>query len=478
VVVGGGIAGLAAAYRLIRLAPAAEVTLIEADDRLGGKIVTERIDGFLVEGGPDSFLAVKPRGVGLCQELGLGERLQGTTPRPHRAFVLRRGRLHELPEGISGLVPTRFRPLLGSRLLSPLGTARLALDAVLPPRRGERDEALAAFVRRRLGSEAYDWLVEPLMAGIYAGDGDRLSLAATFPHLRDGELRYGGLIRGVLAAKRDAPATPVGRPAFLTPAAGLGALVDRLEAELRAAGVRLIVGRRVEAVAPGATSRFSVRLEDGGALPAEAVVLAAPAFAAAGLLSALDPALAAELDGIPHASSAIVSLAYRRAEVPHPLDAHGYVVPRAEGRPVLACTWTSAKWAGRAPDGSVLLRVFLGRFGQEETLAGPDDNLIALARAELRSTLGVEAAPTLVRVHRWRWGMPQFVLGHRERLTRIAGRLADHPGLALAGAAYRGVGLPDCIASGEAAADAIAAGLGRTGARPIAAGAIRAAASA
>jgi protoporphyrinogen/coproporphyrinogen III oxidase len=255
VVLGGGISGLAAAHRLLQVAaPRLRVTLVEADDRLGGKIVTERIDGFVIEGGPDSFLASKPRGIGLCEELGFGERpqvqLQGVRAQRRRAFVLWRGRLHDLPEGLSGLVPTRLAPVARSSLLSPLGKLRVALDYLLPARRGAGDESLGGFVRRRLGREAWERLVEPLMAGIYAADGDQLSLTATFPQLREAERRFGGLIKGVLAARRLAPA-PVSAPgsAFLTPADGLDALVTALEQRLRDGEVALVLHNPGTAVA-------------------------------------------------------------------------------------------------------------------------------------------------------------------------------------------------------------------------------------
>jgi oxygen-dependent protoporphyrinogen oxidase len=460
VVVGGGIAGLAAAYRLTRLEPPVAVTLVEASPRLGGKIVTERADGFAIEGGPDSFLSAKPRGIGLCRELGLEHHLQGTTPRRRRAFVLRRGRLHDLPEGLSGLVPTRLGPMLRSGLVSPRGKARLALDYVLPPRRDDEDEALGAFVRRRLGREVYENLVEPLMAGIYAGDGERLSLAATFPQLRDGERAHGGLIRGVLAAKRRGAASGVGpgaRPAFVAPQGGMATLVEALAERLETAGVRTLLGAevgRIDGEEGPRSGRYRVRLAGGEEVAADAVVVATPAFVAADLVAGIDPSLATELASIPHASSAIVSLAYPRDVVTHPLDGHGYVIPRVEGRAALACTWTSAKWARRAPDGFVLLRVFVGRFGRDEAVAGSDETLIRLARDEVGDTLGIAPTPSLTRVHRWRHGMPQYVLGHPDRLAAIERRLQVLPGLALAGNAYRGVGLPDCIASGEAAAAA------------------------
>jgi protoporphyrinogen/coproporphyrinogen III oxidase len=468
-VVGGGISGLAAAWRLAQGAEAPAITLLEREPRLGGKIATERIDGFTIEGGPDSFLAAKPRGVGLCQELGLGERLLPITPQPRRAYVLVRGRLHELPEGLSGLVPTKLGPLARSSLLSPRGKARLALDYALPPRTDDADESLGAFVRRRLGAEAFDRLVEPLMAGIYAGDGDRLSLLATFPQLREAERAHGGLLRG-MAARAAKPAAPP-RPGFVTPAGGLGELVDALAARLRTAGADLRVGACVRTLRPAAGGAgWRLRLACGETNEFDAVVLATPSYAAGDLLREVDPALAADLRGIPHASSAIVSLAYRREEIRRPLDAHGYLVPRSEGGPILGCTWSSLKWANRAPEEFVLLRVFLGRWGQEDMLATPDAGLIDLARAEAAARLGVQEKPVLARVRRWPHGMPQYVLGHLDRLARIEAGLAGRPGLALAGAAYRGVGIPDCIASGEAAADRTLAAL-RAGRRPTLIGA-------
>jgi oxygen-dependent protoporphyrinogen oxidase len=463
VVLGGGIAGLAAAHRLLQVhgdvPRGLRVTLVEADDRLGGKILTERIDGFVIEGGPDSFLATKPRGIGLCEELGIGERpqLQGVQSQRRRAFVLWRGRLHDLPEGLSGLVPTRLAPLVRSTLLSPLGKSRVALDYLLPARRAAGDESLGGFVRRRLGREAWQRLVEPLMAGIYAADGDQLSLAATFPQLREAERQYGGLIKGVLAARRQAPAPlPAPGSAFLTPAAGLDALVIALEKRLRDAGATIVLGDPAVAVTRSG-SAFDVRLAAGGSIHADAVIVATPAYAAASLLAGLDPVLAMELDAIPHSSTAIVTLAYRREEISHPLDGHGYVIPRVEGSPILACTWSSRKWARRAPEGWQLIRVFIGRAGQEDVLAADDEALAALAVNEVSARLGVTAPASLTRVRRWPRGMPQYLLGHPERVARIEAACGKHAGLYLAGNAFHGVGLPDCIASGERAADSAAA---------------------
>lgn len=473
VVIGGGIAGLAAAYRLSTMLPGQSVTLIERDTRLGGKLQTETVDGFVLEGGPESFLAAKPHALALCTELGLAGRLQGTDPDRKGAFVYHRNRLHPLPEGLTGLVPTRLGPIVRSRLLSPLGKARLALDYAIPARHDDHDESLGDFVSRRLGREAFERLVEPLMAGIYAGDGRQLSLAATFPQLRAGELTHGGLIKGVLAGRAAAPKPPTSgqrQSAFLAPIGGMAEIVQALEARLRENGVRIMTGRNASGLAalPGSQGGYVITLDGRESLRASAVILAVPAFAASDLLRSLDPLASSILGQIPHVSTATISVAYRTEDVPHALNGYGYVVPRIANRSVLACTWTSRKWRGRAPDGYSLLRAFIGRAGQEQALAGSDDDLVALARDEFRQTLKITAAPVMTRISRWLQGMPQYTLGHPDRLVTIDERLAAHPGLFTAGAAYRGVGIPDCIHSGEAAAQAAAAHLGPVARRPAA----------
>jgi oxygen-dependent protoporphyrinogen oxidase len=322
-----------------------------------------------------------------------------------------------------------------TRLISPLGKLRMGLDLVLPPRRACEDETVAGFIERRLGGEAYRWLVDPLVRGIYAADGRCLSLAATFPQWRRLEEEHGGLIRGTLVAQRMA-ASSSGSP-FQAPRGGLGELVDALTGALRAADVRLETGCAVE-------------------MPADAVICATPAHAAVDLLAGLDPALAGAMRAIPHASVASVALGYATRDVPRPLNGSGYVTPRAEGRLANACTWVSAKWAERAPEDAVLLRASFGGAGQEEIVAASDDRLLAMARDELRDVLGITAAPRLARLFRWPRAMPQYELGHGERVATIEACLDRHPGLEVAGNAYRGVGLADCAQSGEQAAARVA----------------------
>lgn len=452
VVIGGGIAGLAAARRLETLIPEVEIILVERTERLGGKVLTERIHGFVVEGGADSFLSRKERGVGLCEELGIAEELIGRRPENARSFVRRGAELHPLPEGLTGMIPTNLDALDRSALLSSEGRERLAAEADVPPAPPGEDESIASFVSRRLGREAYERLVEPLMTGIYGGDGEQLSLEATFPNLRRLELEHGSLIRGLLTQSAEKVSS---YPPFVSLRGGMDTLVTSLVVGLER--TRILTGRTAATLHRHAGT-YEVELDRGETLDADGVVIAVPAFAAAELLAEIDAGLAAAHGEIPYASSAIVTLGYRSEDVPHSLDGYGYVVPRVEESDVLACTWTSSKWEGRAPDGEVLIRAYAGRFGRHDVTRLETDDLIAFAREEAR-ILGIEVEPLLVRIHRWPFGMPQYVLGHPERLERIEAALADHPGLAVAGAAYRGVGIPDCIRSGEEAAQSVAVSL-------------------
>lgn len=451
VIVGGGIAGLAAAYRLTQLVPSEapweRPLLVEREARIGGKLLTEHVDGFVIEAAADSFLSRKERGVGLCEELGLRHELVGRRPEHARTFVRRGRELHPLPEGLTGAIPADLDALSESVLLSAAAKTRLAAEVDIPPDPERGDESVADFVSRRLGPEAWANLVEPLVTGIYGGDGAQLSLQATFPQLRALELEHGSVLRGL--ASRPAPADRF--PPFVTLESGMDTLVrtlsKRLEGRIQAAVGQSAIGLR------RTNDGFVVELDGRETFEAESVILAVPAHVAAQLLVHVDRELAELHAGITYASSAIVTLAYREGDVPA-LDGYGYVVPRAEETDVLACTWTSRKWVGRAPEGTVLLRVYAGRFGGRDVTKGRDRELLDLAREEL-ALFGISAEPILKRIHRWPRGMPQYALGHPERLERIDVLLAEHPGLALAGAAYGGVGVPDCIRSGEDAAESV-----------------------
>jgi len=456
VVVGGGISGLAAAHHAVELAreratPLA-LTVLEARDRLGGNIHSERSDGFLVETGPDSFLSEKPWGVALCRRLGIEDRLVRTDDRFRKTFVWHGGRLHPLPEGFQLLAPTRLFSFVASPLFTWRGKLRMALDLVLP-RGGENgDESLGAFVRRRLGREALERVAQPLVAGIYTADPDALSVAAAIPRFRELERQHRSLILGLWRAARRAPQTGTSGARwslFVTFRDGMSELVEALAGRLPPGAVSL------KQRAIGLTrdrGRWAVATADGARLDADHVIVATEAYAAASMLRPLDGELGTLLDAIPYASSATVSLGYRRADIPHPLDGFGFVVPRTEGRAILACTFSSVKYPGRAAPEQALLRCFVGGALDAAAADADDETLATRARADLTAALGVRAAPVLVRVARWPRSMPQYQLGHLARAEAIARRVDGLPGLGLAGGGYRGVGIADCVHSGETAA--------------------------
>jgi oxygen-dependent protoporphyrinogen oxidase len=448
VVVGGGITGLAAALALHEAGR--DFLLLESSPRYGGVIRTETTGGFVIEAGPDSILAQKPEGLALCRTLGLGSRLIPTNPETRTIFVLRRGRLHALPEGMMLAVPTRIGPFLRSGLFSWPGKLRMGLDLVLPRGRAADDESIASLVRRRFGEEAVERLGEPLMAGIHAGDPERLSIRATFPRFVDLEARHRSLIRGMWASRGRAPSTG---SAFYSLIGGLASLVDALVARLPAARRRTDAG---VTVLEGRDGSFTVGLADGTSVSAKAVILALPAPAAAPLLGPLSSEAQGLLESIPFASSATIALGYRREDVAHRLDGYGLIVPRGEGLRCTACTFVSTKFAGRAPEGHVLLRAFLGGTRDPDVLGLPDADLVALVRREMGPVLGLRAAPALERVYRWPRATPQMEVGHLARMARLDGIVAGLPGLFLAGAGLRGTGLPDTIADGQRAAAAAA----------------------
>ena len=461
-VVGGGTAGLAAALRLVEAARARaaglEIVLLEAKDRLGGTIATERTGGFLIEAGADAFITEKPWALGLCERLGLGDRLIGTRPGDRHTYVVRHGRLVAVPEGFVMIAPTDPWTVATSPLFSWRGKLRMLLDLALPRRRGDTDESVAAFVRRRLGREALERVAEPLLGGIYTGDAERLSLRATMPRFVELERRHRSLIVGLRATARtrDAGAR---YSLFMTHVEGMGGLISDLARRLPEGVARLGAG-----VTGLARDGESWRLAAGGVgFTADALVIAVPAYAAASLLEGLDSTLARALEAIEHASSATVTLAYRVADLPRGLPGFGFVVPAVERRSILACSYPSRKFAGRAPDGHELVRAFVGGALRPDLLDLDDEALIALVEAELAGLLGVAARPLLVRVHRHAGAMPQYHVGHEARVAAIEARAAAIPNLALAGAAYHGVGVPDCVRSGEAAADAVLAALGYAG---------------
>ena len=455
VIVGGGISGLATAVTLQELGPC-DYTLIEGSPRWGGKITSVHENGFTIEGGPDSFITQKTAAIELCKRLGLEDQLSGSNSGKNAAtYIWSGGRLHRMPEGMMLMAPTMVLPFLRSRLISWPGKMRAGLEVFIPRARGDGDESLAGFVRRRLGNELLNKIAGPLMGGIYAADPERMSLKSTFPMFLEMEKKHGSLLLGMMKRTRPRVAHGAKRPPmFMTLRGGLQQLSDALVARLPEANRR--TGCRALAVSRSA-QRYRIDLSDGSCLLADDVVFATPSFVTADLVEQLDPVLAERLRAIRYVSTATVSLGFRKSEIAHPLQGAGFIVPPSEGRRITACSWSSAKFNHRAPEDCVLLRVFIGGALAEELAEQDEAALVQLAREELQVILGITATPVLARAYRWSKANPQYDLGHEERVREIERSLPNLPGIHLAGAAYHGPGIPDCIQSGTKAAAAIAA---------------------
>lgn len=470
-VVGGGIAGLSAAQRLHTLLPSAELRLLERSDRVGGPLDTIRRDGWLLERGADSFSTKLPDAVALCRELGVGEEIIGTNAQHRRALVVRGGRLLPTPAGFVLMRAQKISGVLRSPVLSLRGKLRLLAEpliaapaAVYEP---DYDESVASFATRRLGRETFERLVQPLLAGIYVADAEKLSLAGTMPEFLAAEREFGSLTRALRRTPRDEAAAEQRRVekdssgarygVFVSLRDGLSGLVRALVDALPAHAVS--TGTQVDLVERVGESRWQLRLSGRSGPQTElfdGVVIAAPAPRAADLLAAVDVDLAAELGQIRYASSAVVGLVCRREQIEHPLDGFGFVVPAVEGRDLVAGSFASVKYPGRLPDDLVHLRAFVGGVLRPELVDRSDDELVALARRELEGLLGLRGVPLATDVARWRESMPQYDVGHVQRVDRLMARADALPRLALAGNAYRGVGIPQCIASGRAAAESVA----------------------
>lgn len=489
-VIGGGIAGLAAAHRLTEVAPEARIILFEAGDRLGGMLQTDHRDGYLVERSADMFITSPAWALDLCQRVGLADELISTDDRYRKAFVMRQGKLVPVPAGFALLQPARIWPVLTTPLLSWRGKLRLALEYFIPRRRrvpssaagapGHSpdlaapsssdaelttpfiDESLASFARRRLGREAFERLVQPLVGGIYTADPEKLSVAATLPRFLEMEREYRSLIRAAFqerktharmkASEPHEPASGARYGMFVAPRQGMSSLIEGICRRLTSVEVRLHAP--VERLEPTAQGRW--RVVAGASTDAnyfDAVIVATPAPVTARLLGPDAKLLSGELREIQYAGIVIVALGYWRAQIAHPLDGFGFVVPAVERRRILAASFASVKFAGRVPDERVLIRVFIGGALQPELLERDDDDLQSLAHEELSELLGINGEPELTTIARWKNAMPQYHVGHLDRVAHIEARAAKLPGLQLAGSAYHGVGIPHCIRSGQQAAE-------------------------
>jgi len=470
VVIGGGITGLTASYRLTQAAQARglplEVVLLEASGRLGGSIATHHQHALLMEQGPDCFLSAKPWGVRLCEELGLSDELISTTTQYRQSFIVRDSTLVPVPQGFYLMVPGSWWSLLTTPVFSWRGKLRMALDLVVPRRTATEDESLAQFVTRRLGREALERMAQPMVGGIYTADPQYLSMQATLPQFIAMEQQYGSLIRAMLHKQHSASAAAPGTSGpryglFVSFRQGMQTLVDALAAHLPADMVHLHAPVRCLQYVPG-TTRWLVHLHQQPALEADAVCLSLPAPQAGQLLTDVEATLAAALQDIRYASSAIVNIVCKRADVAHPLHGMGFVIPAVEQRSCMACSFSSVKFAGRAPQDQVLLRAFVGGALQQEQLARSDADIQRAVYQDLRQLLGISGEPVSMSVTRHLEAMPQYYVGHLDRVARIETLTQRLPGLVLAGNAYHGVGIPDCIHSAETAAQALLAYLTAT----------------
>ncbi len=469
VIVGGGISGLTAAYRLRRRAEAEgmplRLTVVECQKTWGGKIRTVRENGFVVEGGPDAFVTFKPQALQLCDELGLTNRLLPTNPQARSVFVLWRGKLRRLPHGFLTFTPD-VKSVWQTDLLSPQGKLRLIISFALPKPDWNEDVSVGSFFRYYLGAEMTERVITPLMAGVYGGDAERLSVRATLPTVWELARRYRNLaiasllrFRSLIPHPSSLIPYPSSRSFFTTLQGGLSELVEALLAKLTDV---LLINERTAVRLTETDGCWTLTLDDGETLRADAIVLAVPAYAAAELLRPLDVTLASELVAIPNASAITVSLAFDCTQVKHPLNGSGFLVAKnkdgtgdkgrgtGEERMLMACTWTSSKFPPRAPQGKVLLRAFVGKL-----VDWGDDEIVHRVTQELQPLLGIHGEPERAWVFRWVQAMPQYLVGHAKRVERIRQRLARWRGLALAGNYLTGIGIPDCIRSGEEAAERV-----------------------
>lgn len=447
VIAGGGISGLATAYFLKQACAEDEldvqITLLEAGERLGGIIETCHRDGFLLESGPDSFITEKREAYQLCKKIGLGDDLIPTNKENRLSFVLHEGKLVPVPKGVYLTIPTQMLEFLKTPLISWKGKLRMALEYFIPPARDNEDESVASFVRRRFGREALANLGQPMIGGIYTADPEKLSLKAALPHFHELERQSGSLIKAFMAKKSSKIHASRGPrySLFLSLKNGMESLVNKLRDEISSVELRT----RSEITSLSRKEKWEVFLKNGEVLEADAVCLAVPAPAAAQILGPLSPALGEKLAGIPYESVATLNFGFKRKDVPQTEVGFGFVVPEKERRPIVGCTFSSTKFPGRAPEDGVLVRLFIGGAFHRELVSETDESLVSMARRELKEILGIIAEPLFVSVKRYRNAMPQYHVGHSERIAAIEEMVEDFPNLFLTGNAYRGIGIPDCI---------------------------------
>jgi oxygen-dependent protoporphyrinogen oxidase len=452
IIIGGGISGLSTAYYLAKAG--APSTILESRPRLGGVIQTESVDGCTIEAGPDSFLSVKPAAMELIRELGLEADVIGSNDHLRVTFVRKNGRLVPLPDGLMMMVPTKILPLITTSLISIGTKIRMGMELLRAPKVRAEDESVADFVREHYGQEAVDYLAEPLLSGIYGGDPRQLSVTAVLPRFVELASKYGSLTRGVLAMRAQAPKGQPSAPLFRTLKGGLGQMTGAVEKFIQAK--TSVVSGRAETMERTATG-YRIRI-GGEWLEADRVVVACEAHSAGPLITALDSRLAELLGGVPYSSSMTVALGYDAADFAQLPVGFGFLVPKKERRRLVACTWVGTKFPNRVPEGKVVARCFLGGMEDAGVLNESDETITAAVIDELRDIAGVTTRPRFTRIFRWPKSMAQYTVGHPTRLAEVESRVAALPGLYVAGNAYQGIGIPDCIRMGKAAAERILAG--------------------
>ena len=458
VIIGGGISGLATAYsleeRAKREGKSVSITLLEKKNQIGGNILTERVGDFLIEGGPDCFLSEKPWAIQLCEKLGIADRLLCTNDEYRKTYIYWKGRLRELPEGIMLMIPTRFIPLLKSNLFSLAGKFRMGMELFIPKRKSGGDESLSEFVRRRLGQEIVERVAEPLVAGVHAENPDTMSIKSRFPRFVQMEEEYGSLIKGMLTKRRRMLNSENGKPKwtmFMTLKNGLDELPLTIVKALKM--TTIITNKEVSEI--NKVSGYKIYLKNGDTIDADVVIFATPSYETGRLLRVLNSSISDQLITIPYVSTATISLAYKKDSISHPMNGFGFLVPRVENRRIMGASWVSRKFSYRTPDDSILIRCFIGGSRNEELVSLDDKDMLKMIKEELKDIMGISAEPILTRIYRWEKAMPQYTIGHDERVSRIEESILKYPDIFVTGSAYRGGGISECIKNAQLTAESV-----------------------
>ncbi len=470
VIIGGGVSGLTTLYYLKKMLGekgiSAGILLLEKSERLGGQIRTEYVDGYIIDGGSDCFIRDKPWALELCRELGIEDRLVNTRDENGGTFIYRKGKLHVLPEGLMTLVPAKFMSFVTTGLFTLIGKLRIGIEILIPRKKGNDDETLAGFVTRRCGRELLDMIAEPLIAGIHAGDPEKMSVKSTFPRFLQMEQDYGSLTMATLAArkkmkemaKRPGYSSQPQRSFFISFKNGMYEFIERLVNSVQ--GEKIETGIEVFEISRRQGGGYRLLVNGGKEIEADAVVVTTPAYVSAVLLKNISPEMSESMKKIPYIKTGTISLAYKKQDIEKALPkAFGFLIPGVEKRSMMAATFTSMKWPGRCPEGTSLIRCFIGGKHNQELIGKSDAEIIQTVRDELKIILSIDAEPVLTRVFRWIDNMPQYNIGHTDLIKTIDREMDNNNRLYVTGSAYRGIGIPDCIHNAEITARKIVDGM-------------------